>query len=38
MNPVWFQDSFFLINIFARGFAIGDFNKRGCNPYHTEGT
>ncbi len=27
MNPVWFQDSFFLINIFARGFAIGDFNK-----------
>ena len=29
---------FFLINIIARGFAIGDFNKRGCNPYNTEGT
>ena len=38
MNPVRFQDSFFLINIIARGFAIGDFNKRGCNPYNTEGT
>ena len=35
---VWFQESFFLINIIARGFAIGDFNKRGCNSYHTEGT
>ena len=38
MNPCLVPRKFFLINIIARGFAIGDFNKRGCNPYNTEGT